>query len=128
MDEHETVRPGMVETLRRLAATILAIFQNRLGLLVVELQEERVHLLNVLLLTAAIVVMGFFTLALAASGLALLVWDAYGVRGLFALSGLGLAITLLTYWRLRIRLRQWPLLAGTLVELKKDREILGSQR
>jgi len=127
MNEQGTARPGLVEILRRLAATILAIFQNRLELLAVEWQEERVRLLNALLLTAAIVALGFFTLALAASGLALVVWDAYGVRGLFALSGLGLAITLLAYWWMRVRLNNWPLMAGTLAELRKDREGMESK-
>jgi uncharacterized membrane protein YqjE len=122
MDEKETVSPGLLETLRRLAATVLAIFQNRLELLVVELQEERGRLFNALLLTAAIVALGFFTLALAVSALVVVVWVECGLKGLFALSGLGLFSTLLAYWRLRVRLKNWPLLSGTLAELKKDRE------
>ncbi len=128
MAELETVRPGLLETLRRLAATILAIFQNRLELLVVELQEERVHLLNTLLLTSAIVALGLFTLAMAACALSIVVWNECGVKGLWALSGLGLICTLLAYWRLRVRLKNWPLLAGTLAELKKDREGLEGRK
>jgi uncharacterized membrane protein YqjE len=114
--------------LRRLAATILAIFQNRLELLMVELQEERLRLFNALLLTTAIVALGGFTLAMAAFALGVVVWDEFGVQGLFALSGLGLVSTLLAYWRLRVRLKNWPLLSGTLAELKKDRECLESKK
>jgi uncharacterized membrane protein YqjE len=50
--------------------------------------------------------------------------DEFGVKGLWALSGVGLICTLLAYWRLRVRLKNWPLLSGTLAELKKDRECL----
>ncbi|MCU0784203.1 MAG: phage holin family protein [Verrucomicrobia bacterium] len=128
MDESETIRPGVLDTLRRLGTTVLAIFQNRLELLVVELQEERIRLFNALLLTAAIVALGFFTLAMAALALVIVVWNQFGVKGLLLMSALGLISTLLSYWRLRVRLKNWPLLSGTLAELKKDRECLESKK
>ena len=86
MDENKTVQLGALETLRRLAATIPAILQNRLELLVVELEEERLGLFNALLLTAAIVALGFVTLALAAFALAVVAWHEYGVLGLAGFS------------------------------------------
>jgi len=98
--------------------------QNRLELLAVELQEERVRLFNALLLAAAIVALGVFTLATAACALVVLAWNIFGVTGLFVLSGLGLVCTLLAWWRLRARLKNWPFLSGTLAELKKDRECM----
>ena len=128
MNEGETERHGVFDTLRRLGSTILAILQNRLELLSVELREERVRLVNALLLAAAIVALGFFTLAFAAIALAVIVWDTFGALGLFALSGLGLVATLIAYWRLRLRLKHWPFLSGTLAELKKDRELLGDKQ
>ena len=128
MDETETVHSGPLATLKRLAATLLAIIQNRLELLLVELQEERVHLIKAVLLTAAIVALGAFTLAMAACALSIVVWNAFGVQGLWALSGLGLVSTLLTYWEMRTRLKNWLLLPGTLAELKKDRECLGGRK
>ena len=128
MDEEETIRPGLLKTLRQLAATVLAIIQNRLELLAVELREERLRLFNALLLTAVIVALGCYTLAMAASALAVVAWTEFGVTGLLALSGLGLAGTLLAYWRLRARLKHWPLLSGTLAELKNDREALEGRK
>jgi len=124
MEEKEPVRSGVMETLCRLGATVLATLQNRLELLALELQEERVRFFNALLLLAAVVALGFFTLATAACALAIVVWNEFGVAGLFALSGLGLVGTLLAWWRLRVRLKNWPFLSGTLAELKKDRECL----
>ena len=124
MDEKEATPPGVLETLRRTGATMLGIFQNRLELFAVELQEERLHLIEALLLIAAIVALGFFTLALAAAGVIVLLWSTFGVAILFILSGIGLVGTLLVAWRLRERLKDWPFLSGTLAELKKDREWL----
>jgi len=124
MDQKATFHPGLLETLRRLAATVLAILQNRIELLLVELQEERARLLNALMLTAVIVSLGLFTVAMAGGALAIAVWHEYGLRGLFALSALGLVGTVLAYWGLRVRLKHWPFLSGTLAELKKDRECL----
>jgi len=124
MDEKENIPPGLLDTLQRLGATVLAIFQNRLELLIVELQEHRIRLVKALLLVAAMVALGFFTLTLAAAGVIFVVWKEFGVAGLFGLSGIGLVGTLLVGWRLRARLKNWPLLAGTLAELRKDREWL----
>jgi uncharacterized membrane protein YqjE len=125
MDEQEpTPPPGLQISLRRLGATILAIVHNRLELVVVELQEHRIRLIEALWLVVAAIVLAFFTLTLAAAALILLVWKEFGVAGLFILSGLGLLGTLLVGLQLRTRLKSWPLLEGTLAELKKDREWL----
>ena len=121
MDEKEITPPGLPETLRRLGATILAVFSNRLELLVVELQEERIRFFEAVVLLAAIVALGFFTLTLAAIGVILLVWKEFGVWGLFIMSSIGLIGTIVAVWLLQARLKNWPLLAGTLAELRKDR-------
>ena len=124
MEEKEPVRSGMMEALCRLGATVLATLQNRLELLAVELQEERVRFFNALLLVAVVVALGFFTLATVACALVIVVWNVFGVAGLFVFSGLGLVSTLLAWWRLRVRLKNWPFLSDTLAELKKDCECL----
>lgn len=124
MDEQDPVPPGLLETLQRVGTTVLAIIQNRLELLIVELQEDRIRLFETLLMVAAIVALGFFTLTLVAAGVIVLVWKEFGVAGLFVLAGVGLIATLLVCWRLRVRLMNWPVLAGTLAELRKDREWL----
>lgn len=124
MDDKEAVPPGLPETLRRLGAAILAIFQNRLELLVVELHEDRIRLVETLLLVVAVVALGLFTLILAAAAVIVLVWNELHVIGLLILSAVGLVATLLVGWRLTVRLKNWPLLPGTLGQLKKDRECL----
>jgi uncharacterized membrane protein YqjE len=122
--EQEETQPGLPETLRRLGAAILSIFQNRLELLVVELHEDRIRLFEALLMLVVIVALGFFTLLLAAAGIIALVWNHFGIGGLFVLAGISLIATLIVAWRLQLRLNNWPLLSGTMEQLKKDRECL----
>ena len=113
-----------MDTLRRLGATALAILQNRLELLVVELHEDRLRLLEALLMVVAIVALALFTLTLAAVAVIILIWNSFHVGGLFVLSGVGLIATLLACWRLHLHVKNWPLLPGTLEQLRKDRECL----
>jgi len=124
MDEQEEVPPNFPDTLRRLGAAILAVLQNRLELLIVELHENRLRFFEALLLVVIVVALGLFTLSLAAAAIIVLIWNHFGVPGLFILSAVGLAATLLVFWRLYLRLKDWPLLQGTIEQLKKDRECL----
>jgi len=128
MDENKTFQFGLLETLRQMGVTILAILQNRLELLLVELEEERLRLFNALLLAAAIIALGFMTLALATAALVVVAWSEFGVMGLLTLCGLSLVSTLLACWLLRVRLKNWSFLSHTLAELKKDRVCLKSNR
>ena len=66
MDEKETVRSGNAGNVAPAGSTVLAILQNRLELLAVELQEERVRLFNALLLRRPLWRWDLFTLAMAA--------------------------------------------------------------
>lgn len=122
--EQEENQPRLPETLRRLGAAILAVLQNRLELLVVELHEHRIHLFEALLMLLALVGLGFFTLMLLTAGVIVLVWHYFEVWGLFILCGISLIATVLVGWRLQLRLNNWPLFSGTMEQLKKDRECL----
>jgi uncharacterized membrane protein YqjE len=125
MEENE--KPGLLEAPRRLGATFLTILHNRLELLVVELQQERIRILEAVLFVAVIATLGFFTLASVATAVIILTWNKFGVDGLFVVGGLALAGTLLVCWRLWVRLKNWAFLPGTLNELKKDLECLDNK-
>jgi uncharacterized membrane protein YqjE len=127
MEENEQASAGLLDTPRRLGGAFLTVLHNRLELLVVELQEERIRIFEAVLLLAVIVALGFFTLALLAAALIYLTWNEFGVIGLFALSGAGLVAALLVFWRLWLRLKDWEFLPGTLNELKKDLECLDNK-
>ena len=128
MDPNETAGPGLPGSLRQLARTLLAIIENRLELLLLELHEERIRFFKALLLAAAIAAVGALSVAIAIFALALVVLQQFGLKGLWVMSGLGLLVTLLGCWRLRARLKAWPLLSGTLAQLKKDRQCIESRR
>lgn len=118
---------GLLASLRRLAATLVAVFQTRLELLATEVEEERVRLGRLLLLAAAaafFLALGILTLTLF---VIVLFWDTHRllITGLLAALylGVGLAIGLAARREVLARPR---LFAASLSELAKDRERLNS--
>jgi uncharacterized membrane protein YqjE len=121
MTEEAGHTEGLLESLRKLARTFVALLQTRIEIFASELDEERARLAR----TVVLAVVGAFCLGLATVLLVLLIvvifWDtnrllAIGViAGLFALGALAALVAL------RSTLRQRPkFLAATLAELRKD--------
>jgi uncharacterized membrane protein YqjE len=112
---------AIVDSVGRLAATLLGILHTRLGLISVEVEEELTRFSTYLIWSLA---------ALFSAGLAVLLsvllivahfWDTYRVLTLLSLIFLFSAGALIVVWRLRQALRIKPrLLAYTLEELRKD--------
>jgi len=117
---------GLLESLRDLAATFIALVQTRIEIFASEVDEERTRLarITVLALTA------LFSLGLAIVLLVLLVavvfWDEHRLLAVgllaafFALCGLGALLSLRSAVRKRPRF-----LSATLAELRKDEQELG---
>jgi len=118
----------LLDSVRRIGSTLLAILANRLELFLVELQEQRAHLLGALLLVLALAVCAIMTLILVTFTVVILFWREHRLAVLCGLAALYLAGTLVAAWRLRARLRDWPAFAATLGELKKDRQCLEGKR
>jgi uncharacterized membrane protein YqjE len=121
MTEEAGHTEGLLESLRKLARTFVALLQTRIEIFASELDEERARLAR----TVVLAVVGAFCLGLATVLLVLLIvvifWDtnrllAIGViAGLFALGALAALVAL------RSTVRQRPkFLAATLAELRKD--------
>lgn len=121
MDES---RVGIFASLGRLLKTVLAIAQNRLELLLVEMQEERWRFFDALLLAGAVLILAAMTLLLATLTLVVVCLKANRLDLLVALMLLYLAATIVGFWRLRLRLKNWAPFSGTLAELKKDKACL----
>jgi uncharacterized membrane protein YqjE len=121
MDER---RAGIFASLRRLLKTVLAIAQNRLELLLVEMQEERWRFFDALLLAGAVLILSAMTLTVATITLVVVCVEAKRLDLLVALMLLCLAATIVAFWRLRTRLKNWAPFSGTLTELKKDKACL----
>ncbi len=126
MDEPESKSGGAFGSVRRIADSVHAILLHRLELAAIELQEERVRIIDLLLQAAVVLVLGTVALlAVTATGVVLLVKVGH-LSPLVALSLVTVAYALATalaWWNLRERLKNDPQpFADTLAEFKKDRE------
>jgi uncharacterized membrane protein YqjE len=117
-------RAGIFTSLRRLLKTVLAIAQNRLELLLVELQQERWRFFDALLLAGAVLILSAMTLMVATITVVVVCVEAKRLDLLIVLTLVCLAATIVAYWRLRARLKTWAPFSGTLTELKKDKACL----
>ncbi len=124
MDEPGQSREGVFASFRRLLKTVLAIAQNRLELLLVELQQERWRFFDALLLAGAVLILSAMTLMVATITLVVVCVEAKRLDLLIALMLLCLAATIVAFWRLRTLLKNWAPFSGTLTELKKDKACL----
>jgi uncharacterized membrane protein YqjE len=123
MVEPEETSPGLFKSLRRLATTLVAVFQNRVELFAVEMHEERHRLVEVLVLAGGALVLATLAVLVFSAVLICLfaepyrIYAALGVGVLYVLGAVGLAV------RLKERLRTEPF-TETLNQIKKDCECL----
>lgn len=127
-DPGPTPGGGLLDPLRRLADSILALLQHRLELFALELQAEKIRALDVLVRAAALVVLGLLTLVAGTATVVVALWNTSPVLVLAAVTLLyGVGAVALTLG-LRRRLHTGPKpFAGTLEELRKDRACFGKK-
>ena len=116
---------GLLASLTALAATLVAIAHTRLDLLSSDLEEEREHLLSLLVLSlSALFFLGIGVL-LATLLVVVAFWDTYRLPVLAVLTGMFLAAGI-TAWRIALhKARTKPkLFAASMSELLKDRQQL----
>jgi uncharacterized membrane protein YqjE len=125
-NEEEREGGGLMDSVRRLAATAVGLVETRLEIVVTELEEEKLRLRQTLILA----VVAGFCLAVAALLAVMLVvvifWDTHRLAAIGALLALFLGGA---GWAVNAVLRQargrTRLFEVTLGELRKDRERLG---
>ena len=116
---------GILHSLRNLAATLVALLQNRLELLVTEIEEERVRLLQLLLWAAGALLFLAIGALLLILLLVVLFWDTHRIAaiavlaGAFLALGVGMAISVRNQMHARSRL-----FSTSLDELAKDKDQL----
>ena len=125
MAEAEPPAAGLLASLRRLCSNGLALVQNRIELFAVELQEQKIRLVKLLLLTALTVFLGnTAVLVLTATVIILVGKDAHTVA-LISLSVFYTLAAIISGLLLRRELRSAPPpFADTVSELKKDCDCL----
>jgi uncharacterized membrane protein YqjE len=122
MTEEAGRSEGLLESLRNLARTFLAIVQTRIEIFASEIDEERTRLARIAVLAALAALCIALAVILLVFFLVVLFWDtnrllAIGVlAGVFAIGGIAACLGL------RAAISQRPkFLSATLAELRKDR-------
>lgn len=117
--------PGIVQSLRNLAATLVALLRTRFELLATELEEERIRLLQILFWAAgALFFFGVGILLLVVLIIAVF-WDSYRITAIVALAAIFLAAGVGMAFGVRRCMNARPkLFSASLDELAKDRDHL----
>ena len=129
MDESPRQDRGLLDSLAKLGASLVAIVHTRLQLLVTELEEDRQHLFELIILALVTLFCLGVGVILATVLLVLAYWDSHPllVLGILTCAYLG-AGALALAWALRKIRRRPRLLAQSLAELAKDRQLLSPRR
>jgi uncharacterized membrane protein YqjE len=119
---------GILQSLRNLATTLVALLQNRIELLATDLEEERIRLLQLLFWAAGALFFFALGVLMITMFVVLLLWDSHRLAGIVVLAavflaiGVGLAIGVRNRMHMRSRL-----FSASLEELAKDKERLTSR-
>jgi uncharacterized membrane protein YqjE len=116
---------GLLDSLRKLATTLVATLQTRIEIVATEIEEEKARLARIAVLAA----LAGFCLALAVNlavlFLVVMFWDTNRLLAIGALAGVFAAAAIALGLALRSALTKRPrLLSATLAELRKDRSRL----
>jgi len=103
---------------------LLTIGENRLELLMLEVEEERERLLHAILLVLGVAVFGFLAGVALTVAIAVSLWNIAPVAVLLVLTSLHAAIAVYLYRRFTVLLRDWKTLPATLDQFRKDRACL----
>jgi uncharacterized membrane protein YqjE len=119
---------GLLGSVRRIFDSLLGLAQSRLQLFSLELESEKIRLVDTLIKLAIVLAVAFIGLLLAAFTVAMFVWEQAGFPGLLIMTGVILATAGILLWCLRSGLRKGPApFAKTLAEFNKDRSCLGKK-
>jgi uncharacterized membrane protein YqjE len=116
---------GLFNSLRRILDSALALGQTRLEILSLDLQEEKLRVVDLLVRVGLMVVLVFLALMTGTAALVIWLWPSApaaalgSITLLYAAGALFLGVTL----RRRLRHGRRPF-ADTLAEFRKDRECL----
>src|SRR5579872_3779741 len=108
MDEKPPPRAGLFESLRKLGRTGVGVLQNRLELFSVELEEQKVRLIRVLVLTGAAIFLANTALLAISATIVLAVGEQARLAVLIGLSVVYAGASVWAVLALRKELRSAP--------------------
>ena len=100
---------------------LLTIGENRLELLMLEVQEERERLLHAILVALGVAVFGFLAGAALTVAIVVLLWHLSPVAVLLVLASIYVSVAALFSRRFTVLQRHWKTFPATLDQLGKDR-------
>lgn len=119
---------GLLDSLTALAATLVAIAHTRLDLLSTDLEEERAHVLSLLVLSLTALFCVGVGVVMATLLLVVAFWDTHRLLVLGTLTGFFLTLGIAAGGIVLYKIRTKPkLFAASLSELAKDRQQLVSR-
>jgi len=125
MNENAAHADGWFDSLRRIGESLLALIRSRFELFAVELQEEKLRLMNLLLWLGIAMTLGAAGLLVGIGALAVWLWNSAGYAGLIALALVALAAAGGILLGVRRQIKSGPPpFAGTVAEFRKDSECL----
>ena len=109
--------------MRRMGESFLALLRNRFELFSVELQEEKLRLLNLVLWLCVAAALGFAGVFVTVVALAFILWTVAGYLGLIGLAVIcfGAAVAIIMGIRKKIQSGPVPF-SQTVAEFRKDSE------
>ena len=116
--------PQLADASKRLAQRTLVICENRIELLMLEVQEERERILRVIWLALGAGVFGLLAGMTLTAVIVVAFWQQSPVATLLILTALYVAAAAVLYARFVRLQHDWQTFSGTLEQLKKDRECL----
>jgi uncharacterized membrane protein YqjE len=125
MSEADSPGGGLLDSVRRMSSSLVALIHTRIELFAVELQEEKVRAISLIGWLIAALALAVAGILLGIGILGLFLWERAGYLGLIALvlATLGSSVGLL--WMLRRRILRGPdPFSATIAEIGKDLDCL----
>ncbi len=124
MEESTSSLGQLAATSKTFARRVLIVGENRLELLMVELQEERERLLHTILLAIGVAAFGLLAVMTLTAAIAILLWAWSPVAVLLILTAIYGIVGACLYRRLICVLRNWRTFSASLEQFRKDRACL----
>ncbi len=124
MDQTPHAGGGLLSTLTRMLGTLRDVANNRAELFLVEWREERLRLVELLLLLLAGTVCALMALLMITFAIVAVFWGTHPVLVLTLLTLFYAVMAAMAFGMLRSRLRRWQAFAATLEQIKKDQACL----
>ena len=122
MDEAPHTEGGPWSTLTRIFKTLRDVAENRVELFLVEWQEERLRLVELLLLLVAGTVCALMALFMVTLVIVAIFWNTHPVLVLTLIILAYAGMAAVAFGMLNSRLRRWRPFDATLEQIKKDRK------